>query len=110
MGGKEKLFLSHQKKVDTIVVVEDMISAMRVGEVMPAAALRGTHANSSKLAQLCATANDFVLWLDGDTPGRKAAKALEIKLQWLGDVKVIHTEKDPKCYSNEEIERYVYKQ
>ncbi len=94
-------------KVDTVVVVEDILSAIRVGTTFPCIALRGTSCNTSKLDQLRKSADSFIVWLDGDRPGINAAKKLGNKLTWVGKVCYIRTKEDPKAYSNEEIQEMI---
>jgi DNA primase len=106
VGGKKTLFKSYRcTQTGWIVIVEDMLSAMRVGQVQACMALRGTSVNDEKLYSIIQ--NDdwhFCIWLDGDKPGQNAAKLLKTKLEWMGcDVLNLVTDKDPKCYSKKRI-------
>ena len=103
-----------------LVVTEDILSAIRVGRIVPAAALLGTSVSSGKVHSLL---NDpslrskeclvevnqnhvprIGIWLDADKAGRTAARRLESRLELQGcSVLRIRTDKDPKRYSNREI-------
>jgi hypothetical protein len=44
----------------------------------------------------------LITWLDSDK--LKESREIAQRAKWLGfDTKVVYTEEDPKCYSNEEI-------
>jgi DNA primase len=48
------------------------------------------------------------VWLDSDAPGRRASAKIVRKLLNYGiEARAIHTELDPKCYSNEEIAKFL---
>ena len=106
-GGKQQLYKTFCGAVPQIVIVEDILSAIRVGETTPCVALRGTSCNTNKLHQLSQCANDFIIWLDSDRPGIEAAKKLGNKLTWVGKVCYIKTKEDPKCYSDKEIANFI---
>jgi DNA primase len=105
-GSKKELFRSGTQaaKVQYLVIVEDMLSAMRVGEHAATVALRGTKCPDKCLVDLYRTTNRYILWLDSDEPGQKAARKLGERLTWAGKVRYIKSELDPKCYSAQEIE------
>lgn len=92
-----------------IVITEDILSAVRVGRLMPALSTLGTHL-SDKLAVrvLKALTGRVFIWYDGDEAGvrgaRKAYKTL--KLQGANPI-IIKTEKDPKEYNNDEIREII---
>lgn len=103
-----------------IVVTEDVLSAIRVGRIVPALALLGTSVGDAKVAGLLAEAKRYKpvnqrhgneedvlrigVWLDSDKAGRIAARRLARRLTLQGySVSNIKTEKDPKRYSNREI-------
>lgn len=89
-----------------LVIVEDMLSAMRVGWVVPCIALRGTSLSEEVTAKFCEFNKDLNIftWFDSDLPGQSAAKAFKDKLNWAGfSFKNIITAKDPKMYSDDEI-------
>lgn len=91
-----------------IVVTEDILSAIRVGRLMPAISSLGTHVSDKIAVQLARSTDIVYVWYDGDEAGlRGAAKAKKtLELQGL-DVRLIKTELDPKEYSNDEIRRTI---
>lgn len=86
-----------------IVIVEDIISAMRISKYSNVIALRGTSLNEEHRRIVVANATNFKIWLDSDKAGTDAARKMRKHLELFGDVQVISSEKDPKCYSNGEI-------
>lgn len=104
-----------------LVVTEDVLSAIRVGRIVPSVALLGTAVGTPKVGALvqAATVQDagavaieageetklrIGVWLDADKAGRTAARRLARRLELLGHTALrIKTEKDPKRYSNREI-------
>lgn len=91
-----------------MVVVEDALSAVRVGRVAPSVAVLGTSINERELEVLgepCARPKRVVLWLDGDKAGNQAKLKFKRRLELMGaDVKVVNTPMDPKRYSNRQIQ------
>ncbi len=85
-----------------VVLVEDLISAIKVGRVKPALPLWGSTIPLEHARRLCRLFSNLTVWLDKD----KEIEALKqaSKLSPLFDsVKVISTELDPKCYDTEQI-------
>lgn len=105
IGTKSLLFPSKSVKLNnkTICLVEDMLSAMRVGEICPTIALRGTGLSLKQWKQLLPLADNFIVWLDSDVPGQKAARKINTKLNLSSNSVILKTDKDPKCYSNQKI-------
>ena len=121
-GDKNTPFLIMSKKCmhnkDTIVLVEDFISAIRLGEHVNVLCLWGVHVNyvMSKLLQNLNM--NILVWLDPDEAGQTAAQELVTKLtKTLGywsvyrafavreprTVSNLETEKQPKDYSDFEL-------
>lgn len=95
-------------KTNEIVLVEDVISSIKVGKVTNSLAMLST--NPHPMAKDFLTQFDkFYIWLDMDNPQviRQALKLLK-KLRILGETKLISTPKDPKYYSKDDIERILY--
>lgn len=63
-----------------IVVVEDFISAIRVGEHTATLCLFGTKLNDIKIERIIRNYNTVLVWLDDDEPGQKAALEIKEKL------------------------------
>lgn len=102
----------------TLVVTEDILSAVRVGRLCRAVALLGTSTSDDKVAALLSETSRsryervgrVLLWLDGDRAGKDANASLERSLRLRGlEVSSIRTDKDPKRYSNREIRDILYR-
>lgn len=104
---------------DTVVLVEDFISAIRISEVENCIWLAGTHLTNGTKAYITHNYTHIKVWLDSDEAGvensKKIIDSLTQKIsntmKWLsfqgGNQKKlsnITTELDPKCYSRSEIE------
>lgn len=86
----------------SISVVEDFISAIRVGRTMEATPLWGSQLSLNQVRRLSDRYEHLFLWLDYDKAGH--AMKLRIKsLPYFKSVSVIVTEKDPKDYTDEYI-------
>ena len=86
-----------------IVLTEDILSAIVVGRYINTIALVGVNITTHQLAYL-SKFDRFIIWLDNDNPQVKM-KQLQArnKLSLFGDVRVIHTDRDPKYLSEAEI-------
>lgn len=84
-----------------LVVVEDVISAIKVGRVAEATPLWGCAMSDSKLGQIMARWGYIMYWLDNN----KAVEAAKMrsKTSVFAGSSTIVTEKDPKCYEDDEI-------
>lgn len=88
----------------TIVLVEDIVSAIKVSRVTDAQPLFGSYIESDRLQSLFKAYRSLVIWLDRD----KYAQALKFArtASFIGfKVKVVSTPKDPKECSMEEIRK-----
>lgn len=89
----------------TLVLTEDVVSALKVGRQSHTMALLGTHIPAPLLARIVAYCLAHrlcaIVWLDGD----KKPEALKWakRLSQFIPATCIWTEKDPKEYTNEEI-------
>jgi len=92
----------------TIVLVEDIISAIKVGRNFPAIALLSAGITQQMKLEL-SVYNTFFIWLDMDNPQviNNAVKLLKT-LGVFGKSILITTPKDPKCYTNTEIAKILY--
>jgi hypothetical protein len=90
----------------TLVVTEDILSAIRVGEVkgFTGCSILGTTASPSDI-NFINSYPETVLWFDPDAAGRKCTKVLSRSLGMLGrDCRVIRSTRDPKVYTHKELE------
>lgn len=103
-----KDFNRHLRESLPIIIVEDILSCMRVGwDNIACLALRGTKLSEELTALLCRISPNrtIVTWLDSDEPGQEGSKKIQQKLSWCGFHFVnIVTKKDPKWYTDHEIE------
>jgi len=87
----------------TVVVVEDIVSAIRVGEVTNTISLLGTKATTAQV--VCLSKYDRVVtWLDSDKAGKRGSTSIRQSCSLLTDTYNIITEHDPKFYSEQQIE------
>jgi hypothetical protein len=89
---------------ETIVLTEDLISAIKVSRVCSAIPLFGAYASDSRLNRLRRRYSKLVVWLDYDklVDARKAvSRASRIGF----DASAIHTKLDPKELSDRDIQK-----
>lgn len=84
-----------------VIVTEDILSCIRVGQVIDAVSLLGTKLSIEQTYQLMNF--KVILWLDNDKAGCDATKKMEKELAMVTDVHKVVTEKDPKMLTNKEI-------
>ena len=102
------LWINELDDSDTIVLTEDIPSAIVVGRYANTIALLGVELTAHQMAYLTKY-NKFIIWLDNDNPTVKM-KQLRIynKLSLFGEAKVIHSDCDPKNLSEDEIKEVIY--
>jgi len=88
---------------DSIVLVEDLISAHKVGQIATAIPLFGTRVHPCHLYYLINTDKPVILWLDKDQELNVKKQALNLGSLLGRNIKVITTDKDPKELSFENI-------
>jgi hypothetical protein len=90
---------------DTLVLCEDTLSAYKVGQITEAWSLLGTKLLPAALTEIMQMNKPVVTWLDNDKAGHDGATKIQRTLRAFGiPVRNVVTEKDPKCYSREQIE------
>jgi hypothetical protein len=91
-----------------IVLVEDVISAIKVGRACPTVAILSTNPTST-LMDYVKTFSNYKIWLDMDNPQviRQALKLLK-SLNVFGTTRLIVSPKDPKCYDDYDIRGWLY--
>lgn len=99
LAGHDNKVTQHGKRV--VIVTEDIISAIRVGEFFTCASILGTSASIEQLNTLKGYV--VVLWLDGDDAGHKGTKMIGSELSLVTTVGNIYTDKDPKEYTRSQI-------
>jgi hypothetical protein len=92
---------------NSVVVVEDSISAIKVSRVCDSSELLGSNLSLHKATGLSRLYDNLLIWLDAD----KLQTAIKFKERYrtlFKNVIVIYSEKDPKEYSTNEINFYIY--
>lgn len=102
-----ELIGKNDRLYDPTVLVEDLISAHKVGQVTPALCLFGTHIHDLALKLLIQEKRPVIVWLDADQYTLLPAKLNRLQTFLDHPVRMIHTEKDPKDYSLDEIKEYL---
>lgn len=96
------------RSTDTIVLVEDVVSALRSSEICDTIALLGTSIPPAALSQMVKDGyKEAVVFLDGDNSivkmqARKIAKSLPIPHR------IVETGQDPKSYSSQALRKLIY--
>lgn len=91
---------------NTIVLVEDVISAIKVARVQQAMPLFGSQISLDRIKKLSDLVPKLVIWLDAD----KARYAVQSKMKaspFFDEVACVITLKDPKEYSTREIQAFL---
>jgi hypothetical protein len=93
--------------VGSLVVVEDAVSAARIAPSCPSMPCLGSYLPSHKLMALKRLKfTKLITWLDSDK--LKESREIAQRAKWLGfTTKVVYTELDPKCHTDEEIMRII---
>jgi len=106
-GIKNPYFVVNNLVSKDVVIVEDVVSAIRVGKVADSYALLSTHIPDNLVLRLSELYKRIHIWLDPDKRG-KSIKLLRRYLSFGINMRVVLSQKDPKFYTDEEIRRYVY--
>ena len=110
LGIRNPVFaVTHDSTPGVAVLVEDILSAAKVGRQADAYALLGTSLSEYLKYRLAGKYKHALVWLDNDNPSvrsaqRDIAKALGI---FIERVTIIHHDKDPKLCTDQEIENVV---
>lgn len=84
----------------TVVLVEDLFSALKLSDVVDVFLVGGTNVPTSTLASLGRLYSTVVVWFDGDPPGIQASNKALSRLRMLATNSAqISTPVDPKLYS-----------
>lgn len=89
-----------------IVLVEDYISAIKVGRHLEVSPLWGSQLSLDKLRRMAARWEKVIFWLDAN----KLKDAMLFKdrcLPYFKYANVIFSEKDPKCYDDDQIRAFL---
>lgn len=88
-----------------VVLVEDMISAIKVGRHLPTVCLFGSQVESHKLALLSRYFKDVTLWLDYDKKAYVIGEAMARCGNFFPKCSALSTTDDPKVYDDAGIRK-----
>ena len=91
----------------TVVLVEDLISAIKVGRVQLAMPLFSSDANKYQLHLIAQRLDHAIIWLDPNKRNH-AIRLGQRAESFFKTVRVMFTEDDPKCYSTEVIQELLH--
>jgi len=93
---------------DTCIIVEDCLSAIRIGRNYDVVALMGTALNDYVLNKLINRYKSYIIWLDNDNPivKMKQVKAKNT-LSTFGTTSMLKTANDPKEYTDLELKKLI---
>lgn len=104
--GNEPIFASSNGG-DSVVLVEDIISSIKVSRVIDSCALLKSSIHDILILRLANRYKNCYLWLDPDMY-QKMTKSLLPRLKpYFNQVRVIFSELDPKEYSTQKIKEYL---
>lgn len=91
--------------VDTLVLVEDYLSGLKVSQIAPAFVLNGTGLKDTQLAHLLKDYSKFVIMLDNDNWQVKSSqlKLLKRISTYATKANIVEVDKDPKEYEFSEL-------
>jgi hypothetical protein len=87
----------------SVVLVEDLISAHKVGQVCESIPLFGTKIHPPVIYYLKQANKPVILWLDKDQELNTKRQAMQLQSLIDLPVRIIHTDKDPKYITIEEL-------
>ena len=97
-------FVAQYGKANEVTLVEDLLSAYKVGTVAEAWSLMGTSINKLALSLLLSRGCKVNVWLDPDAAGQRASTKVLASLRAVGvEARNIVSAKDPKLIHRYEI-------
>ena len=90
------------------VVVEDILSAIKVGRVAHATSILGTTMTDQRAWKIARDNHTAIIWMDNDAAGRRGKLRAMNQLSMQGvRVYEVRTEDDPKTYNLDEIKEHL---
>ena len=99
--------IPHSYTDETVVLVEDYLSAIRVSEHYPCMPLFGCVCGLNVLQELLGRFSSIIVWLDSDKLDNARKIALNASMIGLPN-QVLYTPKDPKEYTDSEIKDFLW--
>jgi hypothetical protein len=91
-----------------VVITEDALSSIRIASTIDAMPALGTNVPVSKIIALKPFYEFITIWLDSDK--WREAREIADNCKWVGlSAQTVYSELDPKCYSDEEIQKLLDK-
>ena len=101
-------FNPHQSNIG--VLVEDMLSAIKVGLAGYAGiALFGSYIKEKTVSNIAGSYDQLAIWLDPDKMGYAAKSKKRLTSLGYNVVAVLTADKDPKDFNSEEIQKFLLK-
>lgn len=104
--GNEPIFGSSNPS-DTIVLVEDILSAIKVSRVTDSCALLKTAVHDVLLYRLANHYGHCIIWLDPDMYNHMTERLLPRLKPYFNSVRIVMSKVDPKYLSTSEIKKYL---
>lgn len=101
-------FRKNLENDESIVLVEDILSCVRVSEFQSCMSLCGTQIKNDKQYYTLQKYKNVILWLDGDIAGIRGAEKIKRDFKLYKNVRVITTKRDPKEFPSQEIKNILY--
>lgn len=103
---QDVLFESEEGRSSIGVLTEDILSSIKVGQVISSVSSMGTKMSDARAWKISEKFETCFVWYDSDLAGRTGAKKAIARLELLGvNCWNVRTEKDPKCYTRREIKK-----
>ncbi len=105
-GRRGVYFLADQEPADSIVLVEDILSAIRVSSFLPTIGLLYAYIPDELVVNLNQVYDQIIFWLDPDKHDRMIGRVKRYRTLGINAV-MIRADKDPKFYMDDEIDSYL---
>ena len=92
---------------NSIVLVEDIVSAHKVGQITRCIPLFGTNVFDSVVSCLRLYKSPVIMWLDKDQQDYARKRAMKLSMLTGCDTRFVFTDKDPKELSIKDIEEVI---
>lgn len=105
LGEKSLYYIYTFWPISDILLVEDIVSAIRISKYKNVLALGGTNFHSNNIQNHLLKAQKLIIWLDGDVAGKLATEKIYRHYKSFKEIKIINTLKDPKCFTDTDIKQ-----
>lgn len=105
VSGLYHIHVSTAELGNSVVLVEDVVSGIRITDYMSVLVLGSTNASDELLVNKLKDYENVFIWLDGDEPGKRGAEDIRNRFKLTKNITIIRTPKDPKEYDVIEMGR-----